>query len=376
MRPLKILNQMGSMRNISVAGSILAPVIDNRFVPYPYLMIWVVTRRCNARCQMCSIWHEKDSPFLAPEQIESAFAKNDLSFVRSLTLTGGEPTLRNDLPELFMIALRHMPNLELAALATSGLNTRRTIDYVGEMLETLHSKPNKIYRFDVQISLDGVGEVHDQVRGIDGFFDNVQKTISGLHKLQERYPKLNLKFSSVLMPQNLPHVQELQEFAKSEALPIFFSPVVMSGEYYNNLHGLIDLKFSAKEHQQMAHDFFSELGDKDQTVYRYYYQDMAEMVQGAKRRRRCMMGYLGFVMEHTGNIYPCVNCEGKTFGNLLSQSFEEIWFGAKSENVRTELRQFCCPTCTSMCFPPPANAAEVVDLAIRKLGKGMQTSGD
>ncbi len=369
MKQFKSINRLGSLKNISVAGSLLTPIINNRFVPYPYVMIWVVTRRCNARCQMCNIWQEKDSPFLSPDQIESIYSTNDFSFVRSLTITGGEPTLRNDLPELFSLALRYMPNLEHFALATSALNTRRTIEYVGEMLRHLEAQKSNIYRFDVQISLDGVGAVHDEVRGIEGFFDNVQKTIAGLRDYQLHYKNLNLKLSSVLMPQNIPHVQELRTFARENQLPIFYSPVLLSGEYYNNLHGLINLKFTHEENQEEAYQFFRDLGEEDQTVYRYYYQDMAEMIQGNPRARTCMMGYFGFVLEHNANVYPCVNCEHVSFGNLLMHSFDEVWFRGTSDEVRKELRASCCPTCTSMCFPPPANASEVVDLAVRKLIK-------
>ena len=96
MKSFTILNNAGSLQTIQAAGSLLSPIVDNRLVPYPWIMLFVVTRRCNSRCQMCSIWQEKDSSYLSLEQINQILTSSDFSFVRSLILTGGEPTLLNE----------------------------------------------------------------------------------------------------------------------------------------------------------------------------------------------------------------------------------------------------------------------------------------
>jgi MoaA/NifB/PqqE/SkfB family radical SAM enzyme len=313
---------------------------------------------------MCNIWREKDSPFLELEEIQNIFRKNDFSFVRTLTLTGGEPTLREDLPQIFSLAIKKMVNLEHVLLATSGLNTRRTIEYVSTMLEIMTAY-EKIYRFDVQVSIDGVKEVHDHIRGINGFFNQVEKTIQGLFGLQGRFPRLNIRFSSVLMPNNIQHADDIRNFASELGISVAYSPVMLSGKYYNNLHGIDFLTYSIDQQQKLAHEFFSGLGKEDQSSLRFYYDDMAKMIEGHSRGRTCMMGYLGFVLEHDGNIYPCVNCEQHPLGNLLEKSFEEIWFNNGNDSVRRSLRKNCCPSCTSLCFPPPINLGEVLEVAYR-----------
>jgi radical SAM protein with 4Fe4S-binding SPASM domain len=314
---------------------------------------------------MCLIWKEKDSPFLSLDAVERIFSQNDFSFLRSITLTGGEPTLRADLPELFAIVLKAAPAAEHVLLATSGLNTRRTIEYVTRALETMESRHPRVRRFDVQISLDGIGEVHDTVRGIPGFFGKVQDSLAGLREVQKRFPRLNLLLSCVLMPYNLPHVASLREFAQRESLTIRYSPVVISETYYNNLHGVGSLNLPGAA-VSPAREFFEQLGREDPTSVRFYYQDMAGMVQGKRRARRCMMGFFGFVLEHDGQVYPCVNCEGASFGSLLSEPFEKIWFGDGAEAARGRLRASCCPTCTSMCYTQPVNALELLEVKRRR----------
>jgi MoaA/NifB/PqqE/SkfB family radical SAM enzyme len=131
------------------------------------------------------------------------------------------------------------------------------------------------------------------------------------------------------------------------------------------LHGVGDLAFTNGRHAD-AQKFFERLGQEDETSHRFYYQDMANMVQGNPRGRRCMMGFYAFVLEHDGNVYPCVNCEKNSFGNLLTDSFQELWFGGRANDARRELRSACCPTCTSVCYPLPVNAREVAALSWRR----------
>ena len=63
------------------------------------------------------------------------------------------------------------------------------------------------------------------------------------------------------MPYNLPYIAVVQEFARDEKLPIHYSPVVLSGNYYNNLHEESGLPFSDIG-ESAPQTFFQRLGDK------------------------------------------------------------------------------------------------------------------
>jgi radical SAM protein with 4Fe4S-binding SPASM domain len=353
------------MGTVTRVGSVLAPVVDNRFVPIPHIMMFAVTRRCNSRCRMCNIWQETEAPDPSLREIERLLAENDFSSMRSLTLTGGEPVLRVELPQIFEAALEAMPRLEHILLATNGLATRRTVEQVRQMLEALAARRHRVRRFDVQISLDGLGQVHDAIRGVAGAFDRVQDTLDRLQALEGRFPLLRRRLSCVLLPDNLPHVDALHDYARRQGMQIHYSPAVVSGEYYGNVDGGEGLLLTG-EHREAARKFFERLSREDQTSLRFYYQDMAGMMEGRPRGRRCMMGFYGFVLEHDGRVYPCVNCERRPFGDLRSESFEEAWFGPQANEARRELRQRCCPTCTSMCYTQAVNLWEMVETSWRR----------
>jgi MoaA/NifB/PqqE/SkfB family radical SAM enzyme len=367
MKPFRLLNKFG--KHIGTMGEIISPIVDNRLVPYPFIMNWVVTRRCNSRCQMCNIWQDKQSVSLTFEQAENIFSKNDFSFVRSLTFTGGEPTLRKDLLNLFQLTIDSMENLYHLQLATHGLHTSKVITIVKGVFDYLNKRKRNDVALDIQISLDGIGDVHNTIRGIPTFFDKVQDTIRELKILQNQNPNLNIKISSVLMPYNLPYVAELKDYAEENNLPIHFSPVVFSNQYYENTQFISKLALTTEEDLNSAIKFFNTLGKEDQTSLRFYYQDVGRILAGLGRGRRCMMGFYGFTLEYDGNVFPCVNCEEKSFGNLLNDNFENIWFGNKSDLVRTHLRASCCSTCTSMCYPNEVNLIEKLETLWRGRNK-------
>jgi MoaA/NifB/PqqE/SkfB family radical SAM enzyme len=210
--------------------------------------------------------------------------------------------------------------------------------------------------------VDGVEDVHDEVRGIDGFFGRVQKTLEGLEALQTTYPILSVRLSTVVLPQNIDNVPAVREYAAQHLLPIHFSPVVISGGYYENKDESIDLVAKPSNGQSSVVHLFTNLAEEELSSLQFHYRDIANMFQGAERSRRCMMGHYDFVLEYNGDVYACVNCETYSFGNLFETSFEEIWFGSRAIKARQQVQKNCCPTCPSPCHAPPVDAGELLKI--------------
>lgn len=357
---LDFFDKLPSLGSTATAAGLAAPLISPERHGRPFTMMLVVTRRCNSRCKMCNIWQEKNSPMLSLDQYRQIF-REPMPSVRALVLTGGEPTLRRDLPDIWKIARPALPQLEYGLIATSGLNPERTLEHVEAIMEEIAANPGRIKSFEVQISLDGIDAMHDQVRGIEGFFGRVKRTLAGLAELQKRYPFLVKKLSSVVMPENVEHMELVEAFAQEQNMPVHFSPVVLSGTYYRNLADTEMLGFVAgSEKSQQAQVAFRRLSVEDKSSLRFYYDDAAQMLGGAARSRTCLMGFFGCVVEHTGEVYSCINWEEESFGNLLEKSFDEIWFGEQARAARHNLRKEGCPTCPSMCYPHAVGVDEVV----------------
>lgn len=367
---LTVLEKIPTYKLVSITASALTPLVNNRRLPRPFLLTLVVTRRCNSRCKMCSIWKDKTSSSLSLEQIQRIFNRNDFSFVRQLTLTGGEPTLRSDLPEIFAAVLTACPNLEHVELAVNGLNPRHTLKQIEHILEIVERAHQLINHFVVQASLDGIGEIHDETRGIPGAYQRVHETLLELKRLEANHPVLKTRLSSVVMPQNVDQVKPLLAFAQELDVQVFFSPAVISGTYYSNLESTNALTFVSGEDQNLdAAHAFEALAAHEKSSLCFYYEDVSKMLMGNKRERPCMMGYYGCTIEHDGSVYPCVNYEVNAFGNLLEQDFDDMWFGPQATVVREKLHREACPTCAASCYTSPVNTGELVRLAMRRVAR-------
>ena len=85
-----------------------------------------------------------------------------LSRLSHVSLTGGEPTLRTDLIDILRAIVRRHPRISLN-LNTNAFNTAGLLRFV-------EAAAAETQRLTVMVSLDGMGEAHDRIRGIPGAF--------------------------------------------------------------------------------------------------------------------------------------------------------------------------------------------------------------
>ena len=139
--------------------------IDGQF---PKTVVVTVTYRCNLSCLMCESGRA-ELPQADPEQLLQFFSRLAawLPRPRVVLLTGGEPLLH---PRLIDFVKRLAEHEFTAALNTNG--ALLTPDRASELIEAGLSKIN--------ISLDGIGEVHDQLRNAPGLYQGVMDILDYL----------------------------------------------------------------------------------------------------------------------------------------------------------------------------------------------------
>ena len=92
----------------------------------PTVLIYNCTWVCDARCEMCNNWKHGDRKAdMTLEQLESAIDHPFWRAVENLNISGGEPTTRNDLPEIVEMFQRRLPRLRKIGINTTGLTGRR-----------------------------------------------------------------------------------------------------------------------------------------------------------------------------------------------------------------------------------------------------------
>jgi MoaA/NifB/PqqE/SkfB family radical SAM enzyme len=201
----------------------------------PYKVLWNTTYYCNSRCKTCNIWQiyplngGSQNDELEPDEVSrivSSLGKNLLW----LTMTGGEPTLRRHMADTVNAIYDACPRLAFITVNTNSILPKRTL----KVMEAIASHCRRAEVHAV-LSLDGVGDVHDNVRGVPGNFNSVIEAYRGLTEMKERLPNLRIGFQSTVSRYNLDRLPELVEFCrhKGDEHSITFS---QEAELYQN-HG-------------------------------------------------------------------------------------------------------------------------------------------
>lgn len=173
-----------------------------------FQVIYHVTRKCNARCRSCFSWKRNlvDTPELDLAELQR-IASGMPRFPWFL-LSGGEPFLRDDLPEI--ILLFHRTNgVRHVTLPTNALLP----DRIRSMTERICSDAGEA-TFNLVLSMDGIDEKHDHMRGIPGNFKKLMETWERVSPLREKLPNLSVKFHTVLSSDNYLQFAEIRDFVK------------------------------------------------------------------------------------------------------------------------------------------------------------------
>ncbi|MFX1311835.1 MAG: radical SAM protein, partial [Promethearchaeota archaeon] len=170
----------------------------NKKIPYSAQI--ELTLRCNGKCPFCTI-HSLPEQILCKdmdtEQIKYLIDQIADLGVLALSFTGGEPTLRKDLPEL--IYHTGVVHGFMNGIATNGYLLPRLF------------KENKLEGLDyILISLDyPKAELHNRVRGIK-VFDKVIESIEQANKND-----IKTIISTVVMKDNLYYLKDMVELAEN-----------------------------------------------------------------------------------------------------------------------------------------------------------------
>jgi MoaA/NifB/PqqE/SkfB family radical SAM enzyme len=176
----------------------------------------LLTKCCNARCLHCDIWkhsgQEADAPSLDQWKQLLRDLRRWLGPVH-VVITGGEALLYPHATEL----LRHGSSL---GLFLEWLTNGYWHDQ-GRIEEAARSNPWRI-----TVSLDGVGQTHSKIRGREGFWDTVARTIATLHRLrQQERLRYAIRLKTVIMEHNLDDACNVARFAAERGLEVFYQPI-------------------------------------------------------------------------------------------------------------------------------------------------------
>lgn len=324
---------------------------------HPTVLIFHCTFVCDARCEMCNNWKRGDRKSdMTLEEIERTFSSPLWKHLENANVSGGEPTTRNDMVDVCRVMLEKFPRLRKFGINTTGLTPHRAIPMLTRVVELCHERG---IIFSTRVSIDGVGEMHNDVRQVKRGFEKANETIRAMKELQQKY-SFNFGISTTIFHKNLDDAENILAWAKKEKLDIVFNMV----RFTDPMLGNSDLAETCKpvgDEEERMRQFFLDRVRMDSVFdgQNYVYMHYADMIgNGYHRLAPCPFQTQGVMLNPDGGLFFCENSE--VVGNVRHEDAEDIYFKAASQAHRDSIRREQCPTCLSPCQMNVAAIKQIV----------------
>ena len=276
----------------------------------------IVTYRCNARCTMCNRYKAPSKP---EEEISIETIKK-LPKMYFTNITGGEPFIREDLPEIVRELYKKSDRI---VISKNGFFTDRIIKLCEEFPTV-----------GIRISIEGLEDTNNKIRGLD---DGFNKGYSTLKKLVEmKHPDVG--FGMTVQDANAKDLVPLYDL--SNELNMEFATASLHNSFYfveakNIIH---DRLMVAKEFEKLINKLLESNSPK-KWFRAYFNHGLINYIFGQKRLLPCDMAFDTFFIDPYGDVMPCNGTKEKeVMGNLNEQTWDELWNSEQAEKVRNKVR--------------------------------------
>jgi len=299
-------------------------------MPQPSYAIIAVTFKCNAKCIMCDIWKRESG-----REVEPSFYQRVPSSLHEVNITGGEPFLREDLPEIIEVIHKRCDSPRIV-ISSNGLLPKK-----------IEKSMNRIKKVDpriaVRISIDAVGKKHDEIRRVPGAFGKAMESLKVLRQGGVR----DLGIALTIMDRNVSEIKKVYDLANEMGVEFSISAVTSSPIYFGKKE-----QFRSGDNGMLRDQLDglvgSELGywSRRRLARAYFAYTLWEYLDTGKRPLRCDAGENFFYLDPHGNVYGCDILDLR-IGNLKKQTFQDLWWSERAEDFRSVAGK--CQNCWMIC---------------------------
>lgn len=292
----------------------------------------IVTFRCNAKCEMCLCWKH---PTKSSEELDPKYYEKLPPGLR-INITGGEPTLRGDLEDIFKILY---PKAYLLELSTNGYLTDRIVHLAEKF-------PNILIR----ISVEGLPALNDKLRGLPNGFDHALRTILELKKTKCK----NIGFSIIISPRNVSDLIHLYKLCCYLGVELGNSAMHNSWYFHKNDNVFVgdkeEWRVEAEFIKQLLKSSRKGIKNKLKDYGRAYFNlSILKRLRGDPPGYRPSCGALSdfFFIDPWGNVAPCNGSDEEwIMGNIKEDSLDNI-LNLNSEKAKESMKKVM--TCEKDC---------------------------
>lgn len=292
-----------------------------------------INNRCNFKCKMCDYGNHIKTKGLSTnwdtikELIPIEWKKIfDDYGIKKVHINGVEPLLYQ-----YIDSFLQLFNSSLYVhITTNGW-------YIDRYLKNIFDNVNYL-----TVSIDGLRETHDKIRGVKGSFD---KAISGVEKLRALGMK-NIRISFAITPDNIKDIKEVYNISKKLGIKMIFN-------HYNYIAGETNLGYNLNEIN--LEELNQQIRECELANFSPYLKNLRELNIYYKTSPYKLILKKCAVIEQTLlNKHCTLNSEGKfiisarcwmniSSEDLLSKNNEFLNFASKiQKGLPYKCQRLCC----------------------------------
>ena len=307
----------------------------------PFLVLFI-TSACNLLCGHCFYWRKlNQNDDLTINEIKKL--SEELGYIENLNITGGEPFVREDFSEICRLFINNNA-VKKIYVSTNGYFTDRVYSQVRQVLREVN-----LDLLVIEISLDGMADYHNKLRGNMKSFQKALDTYNILSKLGKKDKRLQIHANSTVTSENIDEVYQLSHFLFNHC-PLMAHHAIT----------LIRDNWKRQTLQKPVLEKYRDLYIQVETLWRKREKKRAgslvepllqyakwETIRKGQQVIPCLAGILSAVVYANGDVSVCEI--HNPLGNLRNRSFFEIWKAPEARKLRTAIRAKKC-FCTHEMF--------------------------
>jgi Fe-coproporphyrin III synthase len=278
-------------------------------------------------CKMCNIW---DNPTEENNEFKPELLKK-LPKLRLVNLTGGEPLIRQDLDKIIQILFTKTNRI---CISTSGWFENR-----------IFKLAERFPKLGFRISIEGLSQKNDKLRGRAGGFDHGLRVLLGLRRIGLK----DIGFGITVSNNNSAEMLWLYELAQQLGLQFATAALHNSFYFHKFDNEITNIDEVCGNFEELANRLINERSPK--SWFRALFNiGIINYIKGNRRMLPCESGSENFYIDPYGEVLPCNGMEEKywygSMGNLNDMdNFMEIWNSVRAKEIRKKVA-----TCPKNCW--------------------------
>jgi MoaA/NifB/PqqE/SkfB family radical SAM enzyme len=266
-----------------------------------------------------------------------------------VTISGGEPFLRNDLTEL-VFSLYDNCQPSIINIPTNGLLKDRIPITVKQIAR--HCEKSQIV---INVSIDEIGNKHDAIRGIPGNYEKAMETFSALKAIDIQ--NLSIGIHTVISRFNVNRIRHIYEHLRSLNPDSYITEIAEERVELGTIGSNITPEYEdyAKAVDFLTHELtrnhYNRVGRITRAFRIEYYRMVKRILKEHRQIIPCYSGFASAQIAPNGDVWMCC-IKAQSIGNLRDSAYDfgRVWFSEKAKKMRKGINR-------GDCYCPLANAS-------------------